>query len=194
MGGRFAALKEHNRETLQKAVREKKADVKIIPLCSFLAETKNFFTTSSCSGRMLLLKTDKKNSKKKASFHRKWHRAVKFPELWKAVKEKTGRQELWLKQEPFILHIGTNTLENAGKMLSAMKKAGIKRGGIMVAEEEKFVIELTGTHSLALPIKINGKIIVGRQYLKTVLGKANKKMLENNKRLKKFEKACRQLQ
>lgn len=191
MKTRFEKINEHHTQTLEKAIQEKKADKQIIPLCKFIAETKNFFTSSSCSGRIALLKIDKQQTKKAASFQKTWHRTAKFPELWKAVQENTDREELWIKQEPFILHIGTNSLENAQKILQIMKTAGIKRGGIQVLEKEKILLEINGTHSLSLPIKKNNKLLVTKEYLKLVLEKANQKMKENQKRLEKFEQECR---
>lgn len=191
MKKRFHALKAHHKKTFEKAAGEKKADEPIIPLCNFLAETKNFFTSSSCAGRIVLLKIEKDQGKKEASFHRRWHSAVGFGEFWKAVNENIDREEMWMKTEPFILHIGTHDLGNAKKILSIMKKAGVKRGGVMLAEKEKFLIEITGTHSLTLPIKKNNELLVSKGYLKFALEKANQKMRENEKRLKKFEELCR---
>lgn len=188
---RFQALKHWHKHTLEKAVEEKKADAPIVPLCSFLASTKNFFTSSSCSGRIVLIKATPHQTKKEASIQKQWHSVVGFEELWKAVQHPTDREELWMKQEPFILHIGARDIENAKKILSIMKKAGVKRGGIMLAEKEKFLLEITGTHALALPIKRNNVLLVSREYLELVLQKANTKMLANQKRLEKFEETCR---
>jgi len=184
--GRFEMIKARHKATYQTALLQGKVDEQMRELCSFIAGTKGFYTSSCCSGRIMLL--EKRGEKKKENFfHRKWHREITKEELLEGFKEKI-KGELWFKVEPFILHIGCKTLEDANKILSAMKKAGVKRGGIMIAQKEKFLIELQGTASIGLPIKKAEKELVTEQYLThSVLGKANTFISNNYKRLKKLE-------
>lgn len=136
---RFEMTKKRHAETFAKAVREGKADEALIPLCGFVSGTRNFFTSSCCSGRILLLQLSKDEKKLGTKFHRKWHNVVKPKEVWAALKEKTSN-EVWFKMEPIILHLGTNTLENANIVLETMKRAGVKRGGIIVAKPRKIFV------------------------------------------------------
>lgn len=184
-------LKMHNRQELENAVREGRADERIAPLCTYLNSLKDFFTSSSCSGRIALLSVESIGEKQPKAFHRKWHRKVKFDEVEEAIGEKTREKELWLKLDPFIVHIGARDLESAAKILRCMRSAGIKRGGIILSQKEKFIIELQGTHAMALPVKSDGKILVSEEYLKFIVNTANKKLMENYKRLGLFEKICR---
>ena len=140
---RFAMVNAMHKKSLEKAIQEKKADKQIIPLCRFVSKTKNFFTSSSCAGRIILLQLPKGESKREACFHRKWHCVVKEKELWEGIDAET-KGELWFKLDPFIFHVGANSLENAKKVLAAMTKAGVKRGGIIVAKPGKFLVELKG--------------------------------------------------
>ncbi|MCR4368590.1 MAG: hypothetical protein NUV67_01655, partial [archaeon] len=96
--------------------------------------------------------------------------------------------ELWFKVDPFILHIGTNTMEKSKNILSAMKKAGVKRGGIMVAEPGKFLIELQGTEKMEFPLCSQGELLVGKKYLEQITPKANEMLEKNYSRLAKLEK------
>ncbi|MBN1941502.1 MAG: hypothetical protein JW772_04965 [Candidatus Diapherotrites archaeon] len=189
---RFGMTKKRHAETLEKAIREKKADKDFIPLCNFVKKTKNFFTSSCCSGRILLLKLEKGESKKDASFHKKWHNPVKAREVWNELEKKTSGT-LWLKMEPLILHIGTNTLENANKLLDAMKQAGVKRGGLIVAKPGKFLFELEGSQRIALPVKQGDKILVEKTYLEFVVKNANEKMGKNRLALKRLEKTLKKV-
>ena len=187
---RFAAVKERHRSTFQEAVEKNLADEKLVPLCSFVAETKNFFTSSGCAGRILLIQLPKGESKQDASFHRRWHRKISFKEAKQALNEKT-KGEVWLKMEPFILHIGTNSLENARKILRVMYKAGIKRGGMIVAKEGKFLVELQGTQEMSVPVKHREKILVDDGFLRFLVKKANEKLGKNYAMLERFELECR---
>ena len=188
---RFEMIKKHNGAEFKKAVAEKKADALMIPLCSFINSLPEFFSSSSCAGRIMLLKTDAVESKREAGFHSKWHRKVKFRELLEEIERKVDAPELWMKQEPFILHLGTNNLENANRLLRCCRIAGIKRAGIMVAEKEKFIVELIGTQNISLPVKKGNKALADKNYLKFVLLKANAKLARNYALLKKFEKILR---
>ena len=187
---RFEMVKKMHKETFEKAAKEKKADKQMIPMCRFISKTKNYFTSSSCAGRIILLQLPKEENKKDATFHRKWHRKVKEKELWEGIEDKTIG-ELWFKLDPFILHIGADSLENARNILKVMKKIGIKRGGIMVTKPGKFLIELLGTQVLAFPVKKDDKIIVNKEVMEYMLRRANEKLEKNYLLLKKLEKNFR---
>lgn len=187
---RFKMVKKRHKGTFEQAVSDGKADKQMISLCKFVSKTKNYFTSSSCSGRILLLALDKGEKKKTSAFHRKWHRKVKFKEVHEALNEKTS-YSVWLKQEAFILHIGAGDLKHAEKILSVMTKSGIKRGGIIVAKPGKFIVELQGTQGLAVPVKIENEILVNDEYLKKLIEIANEKFEKNDAALKRFEKVAR---
>ena len=190
MQDRFGMLKKHHKETFLKAVRDGKADPQKISLGNFFVSTKDFFTSSSCSGRIVLMNLDEKETKREAAFHRKWHRVVDFDEVLEGLNEKTS-EDIWFKQEPLILHIGARDLKSAKKILSVMKKVGIRRGGIMVAENGKFIIEFTGSNYMSLPVKSGSKVIISEEHLKFIVDKANKKLERNYRLLGEFEKECR---
>ncbi len=183
---RFEMIKKRHKKTYEAALSQGKVDKPMESLCTFTAKTTNYYTSSCCSGRIMLL--EKHGSKKCDNlFHRRWHRTVTFEELKEGVNEST-KGKVWFKMEPFILHIGCGTIENAKKILEAMQQAGVKRGGIILAGDEKFLIEMQGTERMELIVKEDGKNLVSDEYLKKILETANP-MLENNfLRLKKFEK------
>jgi tRNA wybutosine-synthesizing protein 3 len=189
---RFAMTKKRHFETFNKAVKEKKADSAFVPLCSFVAKTKNFFTSSCCSGRILLLELQKDEKKLGSNFHRKWHRPVKLEEVWNALQENVSG-ELWFKMEPLILHLGTDNLEHANIALMAIKKAGVKRGGIITAKQGKFLFEIEGTQRISVPVKSKGKILVEKKFLAFLVKKANAKIKKNCKTIKRLEKELKKV-
>ncbi|MDD5148020.1 MAG: hypothetical protein PHH08_00980 [Candidatus ainarchaeum sp.] len=189
---RFGMTKKRHSETFARAVKEGKADTAFIPLCGFIAKTKNFFTSSCCAGRILLLELQKDEKKLGSNFHRKWHRTVKTEEVWKAMQEPI-KGELWFKMEPLILHLGTNTLENANVILETMKKAGVKRGGIIVAKPGKFLFEIEGTQRISVPVQSKGKILIEKKFLDFLVKKANGKMKKNSLAIKRLEKELKKV-
>ena len=68
-----------------------------------------------------------------------------------------------------------------------MKNAGVKRGGVMVAQDGKFLIELLGTEQMGFPIKLGSKKLVDWKYLEAILPKANKMLSKNYRRIEKLE-------
>lgn len=189
---RFEMVKEHHTKTFKKAKKDGKMDLDFIPLCDFLVKTKNYFSASSCGGRITLVGLDQKESKKESAFHRKWHRKVKFNEVKDGIQSYDG-EVLWFKQEPIIFHLGTNNLANAKIALAACEKAGVKRSGIKVAKEGKFIIEIVGTHQINTPVREEKDTKIDDSYLKYLVKKANQKFDKNKKSLKKMEKEMKKV-
>ena len=82
-------------------------------------------------------------------------------------------------------------MTNARKILALKNKTGMKRGGIIVAKDGKFIVELIGTDEFSLPLKKRKNIIVSEEYLKEIVREANRKIERNYKRVKEFERAAR---
>jgi tRNA wybutosine-synthesizing protein 3 len=186
---RFIMTKKHHKETYEEAKKMGRMDLEFIPLCDHIAKTENYFTSSSCAGRIALVGLGEEETKQESAFHRKWHRKVKEKEVLEAIKEFKGTV-LWFKQEPLILHLGTNTLENAKKILELCEKCGIKRAGIKTAKEGKLIVEMLGTQNIMTPIK-EGKTQAGKKYIKYLVKKANEKFEKNQELIKKLTKEAK---
>jgi len=187
---RFEMTKGHHKDTFENAVKEGRMDEDFLPLCKYIAGTKGYFTSSCCAGRVALVGLGKEETKKESAFHRKWHRKVSEKEVKEGIKDFTGKV-LWFKQEPIILHIGAGDLEGARKILEVCEKAGIKRAGIKVAKEGKFIVEMVGTHNITAPVKENGKQVVSEEYVEYLVKKANEKFEKNQEVIKRLEKEAR---
>ncbi len=174
---RFDMTKKHHKETYEEAKAIGRMDEDFIPLCDFIIKTKNYFTSSSCAGRIALIGLGEEETKQESAFYRKWHRTIKESEVIEAVHDFNGAV-LWFKQEPLILHLGTNNIENAKKILVLCENVGIKRAGIKVAKDGKFIVEILGTQNVNAPIK-EGKMIVSDEYLKYLVKKGNEKFKKN---------------
>ncbi|MDO8627119.1 MAG: hypothetical protein Q7K42_01510, partial [Candidatus Diapherotrites archaeon] len=130
---RFEMVKKRHKQTLLKAILDKKVDEELIPFLLAMAEKQLYFTSSSCAGRIILLGFQGEEKKGNSFFHRKWHRQITFPELMEGILA-FNSGSLWFKQESFILHIGCANLKDAEKILELMHSAGVKRGGIIVTK------------------------------------------------------------
>ncbi|MFA5763778.1 MAG: hypothetical protein WC915_03110 [archaeon] len=188
---RFKMVKEHHKNTYNKAKADGKVDLEFIPICDYIANTKHYFTSSSCAGRITLVGLDKKESKKESAFHRKWHRKVKYQEVKEGIDSYTG-EVLWLKQEPLIFHIGADTIEHANNLLNASRTAGVKRCGVHVIKSGKYLVEMLGSHAITIPVK-EDKFSIDEDSLKYFVKKCNEKFAKNQAHLKALTKELKKM-
>ena len=184
---KYEMIKKHHTETLMEAIETKKVDEILIPFLLEVTKIPDVFTSSSCAGRIMLLSTDEYENKKVSSFHKKYHRTTTFEEL-KQDTDYFNESELWFKMEPFIFHFGCKDYEKAKELLSFSQEFGLKKAGIITAHDGKYILEVTSTQYMALPLKENGKMLVTDDYLKFIVDRANKKIEKNFERLEKFSK------
>lgn len=190
----FDFIKSHHHDTLYAAIKEKKADVLTIPLCKKIDRKKHYFTSSSCSGRIILLQLEKNEQKRPGGFLAKWHREVKFAEVKKALQQKQDGHYVWLKQEPLILHIGCETLTDVEKLFVILRQVGFKRFGLQTLQEGRYMVELVGTQNMHFLAKEKNKILCPDSFLKIQVKKANEKFKKNLILIKKMEKQVAQLE
>ncbi len=188
----FLSYREYHLERLREALSKGEVDPPIVPLLKLINSSNHFVTTSSCSGRIVLLETDEEERKRESAFHRKWHRPVTFEEVWEGIASYSGNLVLWLKVDPLILHVATDSLERAKTLLSAVRSAGIKIAGIQVIDEQKIHIEIRGIDNLVVPVYWNG-ILVNENFVKTLVYFANKKLIRNQRRLERLYNALKPL-
>ena len=187
---RFQMVKERHLELWKKAKAEGKVDERMVPLVEFLFSRSDYFTTTTCSGRILLLNLDSKELKKPDSFFAKWHEIPKFEKIWKAL-NKESLQDLWFKQESFVMVIGTSSIENAKKIMAICRNNGVKKCGIMALEDGRVLVEIMGSHYLSFLAKQGSKVLVEKEFFEKQFETACKKLEMNWTMLEKFEKALR---
>jgi tRNA wybutosine-synthesizing protein 3 len=145
-------------------------DKKIVGLCSRINESENYYTTSSCAGRIVLMKDeDKKGS---GLFLKVWHDKINFEELKIELKKIEDKEMIKFKTEPPIIHIVCKDLDSASKLLEKAKHIGFKRSGINTISKN-IVLELCSTEKLEFPIVKNGEILVDDKFLRIVVEKSN---------------------
>jgi tRNA wybutosine-synthesizing protein 3 len=146
----------------------------------------DIYTSSSCSGRIMLLHTDKEENKKFSEFENRYHRLVTFEEIKKDIESfKDGY--LWLKVEPFIFHFATKDYNKAKEILDFCRDLGLKKAGIISAKDGRFTCEVTNTVFISTLVKMDDKQLVSDEYLQLLLEIANQKLDSNFKKLELFE-------
>lgn len=183
---KFAMLKKHHTQTLKAAISKDQVDSPIIPFLLKIIEIPDIYTSSSCSGRLLLLGGDEEENKKVSGFVSRYHRAVTYDEIKKDVSN-FNIGYLWFKVEPFIFHFATKDYDKAKEILDFCREQGLKKAGIISAKEGRFTCEVTHTVFMSTLIKIDKNQLISEDYLKVIVDIANKKLETNFKKLKEFE-------
>ena len=166
---------------LSKKDKSKKGsiDKPIIKLIDFLNKLNNYYTTSSCSGRILILKIPEDGRKDHVEWLMTSHKPINFEMAKEALLNlKDDNAEIWFKQEPLILHAVARTLEDAQKLLDIAKLSGFKKSGI-IASRRRLVVEIEGTDILSTIIGKGNELFINNDYLNILIKTANKKLLRN---------------
>lgn len=163
-------------------------DSDISEICSLINCNKNYYTTSSCSGRIVLLETPS-DRKEEANWLFVSHTLTDFKSMSSKLESQT---DVWLRQEGAILHVCCKDLESAEKLINLVKSVGFKRAG-MISVNNRFIVEIISSEHLCAPVVKKGNKIVNDEYFKILVSEANKKMRKNSEKLKKLTSALRNL-
>jgi len=160
-----------------------KWDEKISGLCGKINEKEEYYTTSSCSGRVIVMVDREK--KESGLFKFVSHGLVSLEELKKGLGGLGGT--LKFKQVPCIIHVACKTLGDAKELLDKGREVGWKNSGV-ISLGDNIIVELSGTEKLEFPIVREGKILVSEEFLKVVVEKSNENLKKNWKRIEKLGK------
>lgn len=160
-------------------------DKHILKLCEKINKTENYYTTSSCAGRIVLIIADEK--KKSGLFLFRSHEKITLQKLKKELEKIKINNLIYFKQEPCILHVACVTLEQAQKLLDTAKQSGWKNSGIM-ASSGRIVLEMRSTEKLELPIINQGKLLVDDDFLKLLVSEANLRLEKTWEKIQKLER------
>jgi len=152
-----------------------KWDSKIVKLCNKINKTENYYTTSSCSGRALLMI----DQQKKGAGLFIWieHREITLKKLKEELEDFKGKELVKFKSEPPIVHVVSKTLKDAENLLEKGFRTGWKKSGI-ISLRRNIVVQLHGTEKLEFPIFKEGKFLVDDTFLRLVVKKSNEKSMK----------------
>jgi tRNA wybutosine-synthesizing protein 3 len=165
-------------------------DKPIISLCKKINNLDNYFTTSSCSGRVVLIVEDEK--KKPGLFLFRSHEKVGFSEFRRELigvceKSKEMGKMIFFKQEPCFIIVSCRDLKSQRKLFEKARNNGWKKSGI-VTTDKKFILELMSTENISFPILDNGRLLVDDEFLRLVVRKANGNLERSWKKIKRLER------
>jgi tRNA wybutosine-synthesizing protein 3 len=164
---------DNNKKTfLAKADKSKKGEIdkKILPLVEKINSSNDYFTTSSCSGRIMVVKMAEKKNEAEWLFVS--HEAVTELKL-------SSEPGSWFKFEPPILHVCCRDVGCAQKLLDIARPL-FKLSGII--STGKIIVEIRGTERIEAPMQG-----MPQDYLDNLVSIANKKLALGWKKLNALE-------
>lgn len=172
--------------------RKSSIDNDIKALIKLLNSFRWCYTTSSCSGRIVLLEEPFNREKHLARWWFVTHEKAVFEDFKKALsKALSGKQKdskLWLKMEGFILHLVVENLEKADLMLKTARDSGLKHSGVL-SFKPRIVLEIRDNEAMQCLISQQTPKPMLEELLKT----ANEKLKITKHRIKRFEELVRRL-
>jgi|FLOH01.1.fsa_nt_gi tRNA wybutosine-synthesizing protein 3 len=192
----FDTSKERTIKKMNEDDRSNKGSVDkpIRKLVALINKTKNFYTTSSCSGRVIVIKIPASGRKIDAEFIYRTHDLADGNKLNTVINELlnyTSGDSIWFRQEPAILHVSARTIDDASKLLRLVRPIGFKRSGIFEAEK-RVILELVSTERIDAILARDGKILVNPDYINILVEEANKRLEQTWVKTKKFEEIIKQ--
>jgi tRNA wybutosine-synthesizing protein 3 len=183
---RFEAAKARALARLQRSG----ADEEIADILQKINARADYYTTSSCSGRIVLILLPEIGAKREAVFLGNWHRAVERVEVLAAMEDAPFAEgELWLLAQSPIIHVACRTVEKAGVLLRLALDAGFKYSGMkgIARDTGIVVVEMLSTERMDVPVASRDKVLVDEAYVGFIVTKANFVLHRGKEKLKRFE-------
>lgn len=182
-------------------------DKPIEPLVTLLNLSNNYYTSSSCSGRIAIVSKPhgKCNIKLGSKILLNYHEPLPKEELIDVLSKdhapcydrhgdtsETHTLEwcVWLKFEPFILHVFCSDLDNAKKLLEASVACGCRNSGLTLGKDGKYMVAIRSTSSMEVPLKQDLNFRLPKEYFEYVCDEANTRLESNFERLEKLYSHC----
>ena len=142
-------------------------DKDILELVNKINVSEDYFTTSSCSGRIVLQTGEKKTEIEwiKVSHDEvdlEWVKSTELPE-----------RLMWFRMEPAILHVACRSVEKAQELLDKVQP--IFKKSFIQTTRNKVLVEIKGSGYVEAPVA-DKKWLVDDNYLQILIEEANKKL------------------
>ncbi len=172
----------NNKKTfLAKLDKSKKGEVdeKIIPLLNIINSKEDYYTTSSCSGRVYLWRGNEK--KNEMEWLKVSHELIE--EDFFELKNYDGL--IWLRLEDMILHVCCRDLDGANKLLESCRR--IYKKSCILSASNKIIVEIRGSEFVEMPLFRDGQLLFSGE-IEWLVGLVNYRLKRVWEKMGKLEK------
>ncbi len=167
--------------------RKGSVDADILHVITFINSLDDYYTTSSCSGRIMLM--DKSDKRKDLT---KWllssHDEITYADYDNVFNpdylssDDFKKSKIWFMQEPSIFHVCCRDLDSARNLLNIVRNLGFKRAGI-ISYARRIIIEIIDNEKLESLIAVDGELFVTEKYSRVLIDEVNYKLRRTKERL-----------
>lgn len=177
---------QRKKDVLEKIDKSTKGswDSRIIGLCEKINLMDDYYTTSSCSGKCVIM--EEKVGKDGSYYLWESHEILDLKELRNMANKISIKRELIkFKLQSPIIFVVCRDIKSAEKFFELVREGGFKESGIHITK--KLVgVEIRSGEKLEFPLIKSGKILVGDDFLGVLVKEANKKLKQSWGKLDKL--------
>lgn len=159
-------------------------DAEIKELVDAINTGEDYYTTSSCAGRILLYTASASRKKNETQWLFVSHTFVSFSDFVAALK-KLPEETVFFRFEPLILHVVCKDIAAAERLLQICNASGLKHSGA-ISFSKRIIVEVIGNDWLDAPIATKEKLLLSEEALQLFLADTNEKMKRNFERMKRL--------
>ena len=189
----FDKQKQKYLAELESGLRDKSKkgfiDAEIKDLVTAINVHADYYTTSSCSGRILLYSISPDRKKNETEWILVSHQEILLSEISEKLKSVNNISlgVVFFRFEPLILHIVCKDLDAAQELLRLCNTAGLKHSGA-ISLGERIVVEIVGNDRLDAPVAKDGNLLITSDGISHFVADANEKMKQNLERIERLQK------
>lgn len=158
------------------------------PFINTINTLNDFYTTSSCAGRVNVFQEPVSGKKRDAQWLYVTHDEADEREVRRTLQNIPMEGTIWLRMESPIFHIACRDTESADALLKLVQRKGWKRSGIIstggkTARKKRVMIEILGNERIDSPVAANGESFFDSKFTAFLVDKANQKLMNARERL-----------
>lgn len=163
-------------------------DRDLLPVLIVVNKDVELYTTSSCSGRIVIVDSEYPWTRDGSNVIFKSHIPVKESEVLEIYEMKPFRR-LWLIVNGPIIHIYSRSVQKAVKIIQIARSAGFKHSGILGASKRRGVfIELISGIYMCQLLRTRDQLITRSDHIATLVEVYNSSLIDGKRRLSEFYK------
>ena len=159
-----------------------RVDEHIIPLLDAINTHPDYYTTSSCAGRILLIASPENPKKHQHHWLIVEHNTANTHQFSQALHSAKDPQ-VFLAMQAAIVHVACRTIHDAQRLLDTIRW---KRSGI-IRIEPYALVQLIASEHLHIPLRIRGETIITNTQLAQMLAHANELLARTHTRIVEAE-------
>lgn len=186
-----ATLKE-----LDEFIKKNEVDPGVINILNLLNKDDDYYTTSSCEGRIQLIQMDHIGDKKNSKVLGKWHSEVDKSIFSEALSVWDGKGHLYLLAQSPIFHVCCRDLQSALQLQQIASENGfrytcIRSMRLRGADVERVTVELLTSLRLDIPIAHDGVVLPDPGHMEYLVDHCNEVMAAMKDRLATLEEVLK---